>query len=98
MSLITVARRGPVVIWTLDREDRLNSIPDPQDGEAFAAAAEAVNADKTVRCVVMTGAGRAFSAGGDLKAMRDRRDLFQGSGADIRDGYRRVVHRIVRSL
>ena len=30
--------------------------------------------------------------------MRDRRDLFEGSGAEIRTCYRRVVHRIVRSL
>ncbi|RZJ81326.1 MAG: enoyl-CoA hydratase, partial [Brevundimonas sp.] len=42
--------------------------------------------------------GRAFSAGGDLKAMRDRRDLFEGSGLAIRERYRRVVHRIMRSL
>ena len=98
MTLIHAERRGPIEIWTLDRAERLNALPDLEDGEAFAQACAAVNADADVRCVIITGAGRAFSAGGDLKAMRDRRDLFEGSGADIRERYRRVVHRIVRSL
>jgi 2-(1,2-epoxy-1,2-dihydrophenyl)acetyl-CoA isomerase len=98
MTLIRIERRDAIQLWTLDRPDRLNALPDLEDGEAFAAACEAVNADQGVRCVVLTGAGRAFSAGGDLKAMRDRRDLFEGSGAEIRERYRRVVHRIVRSL
>ncbi|MBX4158708.1 enoyl-CoA hydratase/isomerase family protein, partial [Lactiplantibacillus plantarum] len=87
-----------VLIWTLDREARLNALPDLADGDEMAAACERANADAGVRCVVLTGAGRAFSAGGDLTAMRDRRDLFEGSGAAIRERYRRVVHRIVRSL
>lgn len=98
MTLIRKDRRGPVELWTLERPDRLNALPDLEDGDAFAAACEAVNADPEVRCVVLTGAGRAFSAGGDLKAMKERRDLFQGTGAEIRERYRRVVHRIVRSL
>jgi 2-(1,2-epoxy-1,2-dihydrophenyl)acetyl-CoA isomerase len=98
MTLIHIERRDAVQIWTLDRAERLNALPDLGDGEAFARACEAVNADQTVRCVILTGAGRAFSAGGDLKAMKDRRDMFAGTGADIRDNYRRVVHRIVRSL
>ncbi|MFY7720519.1 MAG: crotonase/enoyl-CoA hydratase family protein, partial [Brevundimonas sp.] len=98
MTLIRRDRRDHIELWTLDRPDRLNALPDLGDGEAFAAACEAVNADQGVRCVVLTGAGRAFSAGGDLRAMKDRRDLFAGSGAEIREGYRRVVHRIVRSL
>lgn len=97
-DLINIERRGPIEVWTLNRPERLNALPDLQDGEAFANACAAVNADMDVRCVVLTGAGRAFSAGGDLKAMRDRRDLFEGTGAEIRDRYRRVVHRIVRSL
>ena len=98
MTLIHIERRGPIELWTLDRADRLNALPDPQDGEAFARACEAVNADRDVRCVVLTGAGRAFSAGGDLRAMQEKRDLFEGDGVRIRDSYRRVVHRIVRSL
>ena len=98
MTLIRRDRHDHIELWTLDRPDRLNALPDLEDGETFAAACEAVNADPEVRCVILTGAGRAFSAGGDLKAMKDRRDTFAGSGTDIRDNYRRVVHRIVRSL
>ena len=97
-DLIHIERRGPVEVWTLSRPDRLNALPDLQDGDAFAAACEAVNADMAVRCVVLTGAGRAFSAGGDLTAMRTSATCSQGSGAEIRERYRRVVHRIVRSL
>ena len=98
MGLIAEDRQGSILIWTLDREARLNALPDLTDGDEVAAACERVNADLSIRCVILTGAGRAFSAGGDLTAMRDRRDLFEGSGAAIRERYRRVVHRIVRSL
>jgi hypothetical protein len=70
MTLIRRDRRDHIELWTLDRPDRLNALPDLEDGEAFAAACEAVNADQSVRCVVLTGAGRAFSAGGDLKAAK----------------------------
>lgn len=97
-GLIQRERRGPVEVWTLDRADRLNALPDPGDEIAFAEACAAVNADMDVRCVVLTGAGRAFSAGGDLKAMRDRTGLFAGGEAEIRDRYKTVVHRIVRSI
>lgn len=98
MSLIQIERRGRVAVLTLNRPERLNALPDLEDGEAFAAACETLNADRGVSVAVLTGAGRAFSAGGDLKAMAGRSALFEGSGADIRDRYRRVVHRVVRSL
>jgi len=98
MALITETREGSVVIWTFSRPERLNALPDLTDGDEMANACERVNADRSVSRVVLTGEGRAFSAGGDLRAMKDRRDLFEGSGAAIRERYRRVVHRIVRAL
>lgn len=98
MELIERRREGAVMVLTLNRPERLNAIPDLDDGEAFHAACEAINADPSVRCAVLTGAGRAFSAGGDLKAMASRTGLFAGTGAEIRERYRRVVHRIVRAV
>lgn len=98
MSLITTERRGAVAILTLNRPESLNALGAPGDGDQVAAACEAINADPSIRCVVLTGAGRAFSAGGDVKAMKAREGAFAGGGVGIRDNYRTNIHRIVRSI
>ena len=98
MTLLTLEKRGHVAILTLNRPESLNALGAPGDGDAVAATCEVVNDDPDVRCVVLTGAGRAFSAGGDVKAMKAREGAFAGNGVSIRDGYRRNIHRIVRSI
>jgi enoyl-CoA hydratase/carnithine racemase len=98
MSLLVLEKRGHVGLLTLNRPESLNALGAPGDGDAVAAVCEQVNADQDIRCVVLTGAGRAFSAGGDVKAMKAREGAFAGSGVAIRDGYRRNIHRIVRSI
>jgi len=98
MSLITTERRGAVAILTLNRPDSMNALGAPGDGDQVQAACDAINADQSVRCVVLTGAGRAFSAGGDVKAMKAREGAFAGGGVGIRDNYRTNIHRIVRSI
>ncbi len=98
MDLVTVEIEGAVARLTLNRPESLNALGAPGDGDAVAAACERVNADGAVRCAILTGAGRAFSAGGDVKAMKAREGAFGGGPMEIRDGYRRNIHRIVRSL
>lgn len=98
MSLLLLERRGAVALLTLNRPDTMNALGAPGDGDAIAAVCAEVNADRSIRCAVLTGAGRAFSAGGDVKAMRDRAGAFGGSGADIRENYRTNIHRLVRAL
>jgi len=98
MSLLTIEKRGHVAILTLNRPDAMNALGMPGDGDQIQAVCEEINGDADVRCVVLTGAGRAFSAGGDVKAMKAREGAFGGSGVQIRDGYRRNIHRVVRSI
>ncbi|MBV9509093.1 MAG: crotonase/enoyl-CoA hydratase family protein [Caulobacteraceae bacterium] len=98
MSLLTLEKRGHVAILTLNRPEAMNALGAPGDGDAVQAVCETVNADRDVRCVVLTGAGRAFSAGGDVKAMKARSGAFAGGPVDLRDGYRRNIHRVVRAI
>ena len=66
------AAGGGVTTLTLNRPDRLN----PLSGSMIAALQEALDriaADPSVRVVVLTGAGRAFCAGHDLKEMHTYR-------------------------
>ncbi len=98
MSLLTLEKKGPIALLTLNRPDAMNALGAPGDGDVVAGVCAEVNADRSIRCVILTGAGRAFSAGGDVKAMKAREGAFGGSGVDIRDGYRNNIHRIVRSI
>ncbi|MBM4416331.1 MAG: enoyl-CoA hydratase [Chloroflexi bacterium] len=58
-------------IFTMNRPERLNALGGTLNEERAAALAD-FNADPTMRVGIITGAGRAFSAGGDLKEMAER--------------------------
>ncbi len=98
MSALLFEKSGPLVTLTINRPESRNPLGEEGDGELFADAAARINADREVRCVILTGAGTAFSAGGNVKAMRERSGAFAGGGVHIRERYRNGIHRIVRSL
>ena len=95
---VRVDREGPVAILTLDRPEARNPLSDPDMVEALETACARLDADRGVGAVVITGAGKAFSAGGNVKHMRERQGMFAGDPAQLREGYRRGIQRIPRAL
>ena len=87
-----------IALLTINRPDTRNPLGHEGDGELFKKAADKINSNKELRCVVMTGAGKAFSAGGDLKSMKERSGHFGGNALQLRDHYRESIHGIIRSL
>jgi 2-(1,2-epoxy-1,2-dihydrophenyl)acetyl-CoA isomerase len=70
VSTVHIARDGGVTRLTLNRPDKLNAFTRAMHAELRAGLTEA-NADAQCRVVVLTGAGRAFSAGQDLAEIAD---------------------------
>jgi 2-(1,2-epoxy-1,2-dihydrophenyl)acetyl-CoA isomerase len=76
---IILAIEGGIARLTLDRPERLNSFTVQMHGEV-AVALDRVEADATVRVLVVTGAGRGFCAGQDLS---ERAALPGGEAVDL---------------
>jgi enoyl-CoA hydratase len=68
---ILVERRGRVGLVTLNRPEALNAL-DRTTLEELVAAVSAMDRDPGVGAVVITGSGKAFAAGADIKEMADK--------------------------
>jgi enoyl-CoA hydratase/carnithine racemase len=98
MKLLNLEIHGAIAVLTLNRPETMNALGSVGDGKAIRSVCEEVNQNPSIRCAVLTGAGRAFSAGGDLKAMQAHEGTFAGGGATIRENYRREIHMLSRAL
>jgi 2-(1,2-epoxy-1,2-dihydrophenyl)acetyl-CoA isomerase len=67
-------QKGGVAVLTLNRPDRLNALS-PAMLDALSEATTRLAADPAIGAVVLTGAGRGFCAGGDVKAMAEGRSV-----------------------
>ncbi|HEX7520394.1 MAG TPA: enoyl-CoA hydratase-related protein [Candidatus Deferrimicrobium sp.] len=81
-EVVQVERNGGVATVRMNRPDRLNAY-NMEMGDALLAAALSVSADPSVRCVVLTGAGKGFSAGGDVEMMASIRGGVSGGFLDL---------------
>ncbi len=73
LSTIAIERRGAILQVTLNRPEKLNAVNDQMTGDLeqlvgwLAGHGPAADSDNAVRVVIITGAGRAFCAGDDVK-------------------------------
>lgn len=94
-------QNGAVITLTLNRPDSRNAIALHADCEDLINAVERANNDASVSCIVLTGAGVSFCAGGDIKAMKER----PAAGIGARDkpdatraNYRKGIQKVARVL
>lgn len=94
---VALARAGAAARIMLNRPDSLNAW-DAQLSADVWSAFEQVRDDEDVRAVVITGAGRAFSSGADLKSMSGREWLADDGLPDLQRSLRERYHPILTGL
>lgn len=95
---VRVSRDGDIVTLTLDHPDSLNRLTSEAQFLELAARIREVAADRTARALIVTGRGRAFCAGGDIRKMAAREGFSAGTVADIQQRYRNSVHQVPLAL
>lgn len=93
-ALVLADRRDAILTLTLNQPDRRNPISDLPMIEALIAALQSADADVGVRAVILTGAGSAFSSGGDLKKMVAGAGLRDALPVKTRPNYRHGIQRL----
>jgi len=91
-STIEVDNR--VAVLTLQRNDLRNALTGTELVEDIIQTVRWANNQKAVSVLIITGGGSAFSSGGNIKEMRDKSGMFDGSAIDVQDNYRRGIQQM----
>ncbi|MFI5626978.1 crotonase/enoyl-CoA hydratase family protein [Nocardioides sp. NPDC051685] len=95
---LRVVRDGHIEVWTMALPEQRNPITGPDMVTAMVAAVDAAERDPEVRCVVLTGEGPAFSAGGNIKEIRAGLGYFGAAPFEAAQGYRDGIQRLARAV
>ncbi len=87
-----------IVTLTMNRPEERNALTEEHQMLEFVEVCARIKRDPSVKVLILTGAGTAFSAGGNVKSMRDKKGFSAGSPVEIRDAYRNGIQQIPLAL
>lgn len=86
--------QGRIAVMTFLRDDVRNALTGTELIEDILQVIDWVNGAEDVSVLILTGAGSAFSSGGNVREMSARSGIFGGSVQQIQDQYRRGIQRV----
>lgn len=98
MPELELSQQGHILLVTLNRPDIHNAISHTEMVQELVDVCERVNQDDDIRVMVITGAGRSFCAGGNIKDMHTKKDMFSGTEAELALAYQNGIQRIPIAL
>lgn len=98
MGELSIDIQQYVMLVTLNRPEIHNAISHQKMIDEIVDICARANDDREIRALIITGAGKSFCAGGNIKDMRDRTDMFSGTEQTIAEAYKTGIQRIPRAL
>ncbi len=95
---LLINQTGHIVTLTLNMPELRNPITDQDLCSALIDTMQKITAEQTVRAAILTGAGKAFSSGGNIKHMRDGEGIFSGDAVSIKDSYRGGIQKLAQAV
>jgi 2-(1,2-epoxy-1,2-dihydrophenyl)acetyl-CoA isomerase len=93
-----IVERSNHTLWiTLNRPEASNAYSTPMIQNLVKTLKEA-DLDKEIRVIVLTGAGKHFCAGGDIKAMKNKSGMFAGESNELREAYQAGIQEIPKTI
>ncbi len=94
----TLAIEDRVALLTFQRDDVRNALTGTALIDDVVRTASWASEARDVSVLIITGAGAAFSSGGNVKEMQEKSGIFGGSPVEIQDQYRRGIQQIPLAL
>jgi enoyl-CoA hydratase/carnithine racemase len=85
---------GRVATLKFNRDDVRNALTGTALVDDIVTVVDWINSESTISCLIITGNGKAFCSGGNVKEMRDDKGTFGGTPAQIAEKYRRGIQRM----
>ena len=87
-----------VATLTFQRDDVRNALTGTALTEDIVKTVAWANLEREVSALIITGDGKAFSSGGNVKDMREKQGMFAGQAAEIQEQYRQGIQRIPMAM
>jgi enoyl-CoA hydratase/carnithine racemase len=97
-EFVIYEQAGHIVTLTLNMPESRNPISGKEMIDALENALQRIDDDDSVRVAILTGAGKAFSSGGDLRLMAKKGGVNDMSAYGVRKDYLRGIQRIPRAM
>ncbi len=98
LSDALLSLKNNIAVLVFNRHDMRNALTGNNLNDDIINTIEWANNNKSVSVLVLTGAGSAFSSGGNVRDMVDRKNDFAGDVGELEERYRRGIHRIPLAL